>query len=560
MTRFLSLIPCALLLLAPAAAPSARGQELELDAEQQRLRSLYVAFDDEGAFAAANDYLVTHPGDAFALEVRARALRQLGRMKEAADTAELIRPESTRTRLLLAECLALVPGGAERAQKIVDELAAEDPNAVEPHMARARVFMATGRFKEADAEVAYVTTVRPKLYEGQLLGAMLAELGGFYDVALKRYLPLVTKKDDFPDRTDTHHELDAVKGLAGCHMKLRQYEEALTLYEQLTGRLARNGILWGAQAQAQAMLYRTGDAIASWEKAVELAPHVPEFHMRLAEAYRQTGRIDDAVARYEYLLANSVPGPAQALADMRLGELQIEKGQLDRAKRHLEAALALMPEAEDVIAANGRLRELLGDAPGAIDHYRRALAKNPLRYEALYRLAMLLSRSADEAQQKEGAALMERHKKAEPFLIDIERTQRELEINRGSALLLTQLAGLLNLAGEYSLAKQWGEQSFRINRSSPSTCIQLAYISANLGDNPTALKYFERAQTLLPKGSVPKLDEYVEKLRKGEPLELPMGEIYRPQQRPGQPPPAPAGTAGEDPEDGAAAGDKPKGK
>jgi tetratricopeptide (TPR) repeat protein len=215
---------------------------------------------------------------------------------------------------------------------------------------------------------------------------------------------------------------------------------------------------------------------------------------------------------------------------MRLGELHIEKGQLDRAKRHLEAALALMPEAEDVIAANGRLRELLGDAPGAIDHYRRALAKNPLRYEALYRMAMLLSRSTDEAEQKEGAELMARHSKAEPFLIDIERTQRELEINRGNALLLTQLAGLLNLAGEYQLARQWGEQSFRINRSSPSTCIQLAYISANLGDNATALKYFERAQTLLPKGSVKTLDEYVEKLRKGEALKLPMGEIYRPQQ------------------------------
>ena len=101
-------------------------------------------------------------------------------------------------------------------------------------------------------------------------------------------------------------------------------------------------------------------------------------------------------------------------------------------------------------------------------------------------------------------------------------------------LLLGGAAELVHrdLAGEYEQAKVWGERSIRLNSRSPSTYVQLGYIYANLKDNDNALKSFEQARKLIPKneamkGGLEKLDEYIEKLKKGEPLPLPMGESFR---------------------------------
>lgn len=547
-----SLVSALLLATAlPALAPRSLAQAAveSLPEEVKRIRQAYIALDVDTALALANDWLISHPVDATVLELRARSLRQLGRFEDAIATASQIQPRDMRIKLLIAELMSGRPESLAQAQELVDEVAADQPNAFEPHLTRARLYLAAQKLKEAISELTYVLQVKPNCYEAVLLSGIVAEMSGKNEEAARLYLQLVSKPGEW-QRTDAHHERDAVLGLAGVYVKLQRYVDAIALYEQLLQKIGKSAVLWAQLGMAQLMLERNAEATASFEKATELSPGVGEYLGRLGDLYRDAGRIDDAVAKYQRILEVTPPGPGQVFADLRLAEARLDQSQLDAAKAHADAAMALAPENPDVLLVSARVREKLGDVPLAKEQYRKALAKDPLLFDAIYRLALLLARSTDAVEQEEGKRLLARHKKVEPLLQDLNRAKRELDMAPRSAPLLTRMSGLLNLAGEYEMARRLGEQSDKIKPGAPSTNIQLGYIAANTGDNAAALKYFERAQKALPPppNSVKQLDEWVEKLKKGEPLPLPMGELFRPAQQPGgaagapaTPPPAKGG-------------------
>jgi len=546
-----SLLSAFLLASSPALlAGTAAAQQFnpnELPEDVKRIRTAYLTYDVDTALALSNDWLVTHPGDALVLELRARSLRVLGRLDDAVKTAELINPRPVRIKLFIAELLGVDKATVAQAMAMVDEVAADDPNAIEPHMTRARIYLANGRVKEAASELSYVTMTKPKSYEGALLTGILNEMTGANDAAMRIYLPLVTKPSEW-ERTDSHHERDAVLGLAGVYVKMQKYEEAIPLYQQLAGKMPRSPLMWAQLGMAQSMLERNADAIASYEKAAELSPGTGEYLARLGDLYRAAGRLDDAVAKFERILAVVPPeGGGQVFADLRLAEIRLDQSQLDKAKQHADAALTVAPNSGDVLLVSARVREKVGDVPAAKEMYRKAIAGDPMLFDASYRLGLLLARSEDAAEQAEGKQRLERHKKLEPLLLDIGRTRKELDLSPRSVPLLTRMAGLLNLGGEYETARVIADRADKLNARSPATCIQLGYISANLGDNASALKYFERAQKLLPPNAVAELDGYVEKLKKGEALPLPMGMLHRPaqdQQKQQPPPPAPAPSGG----------------
>jgi tetratricopeptide (TPR) repeat protein len=437
-------------------------------------------------------------------------------------------------KLLLAECLAQTKDGGREAEQLVNEVAADDPNGTEPRLARARVYLSLNKFNEAAAELKYVLSTSPKNYEANLLSAMMTDVAGQFDKALGMYIPLVQKASDY-EIADRHFQRDAVVLLAGVYMKIQKYDDASELLQQIIEKFPPNADYLLKLGICQAMRDRYADAIATLEKGLALAPGYGDLRWRLAELYRSQGKTDEAIAQFEQLLALHLV-PFQTTSERRLGELYLEKGMLDKAKLHAETALTLAPDSADVLEVNGRVREKLNDMAGAKDFYRRTLARNPLKFDTIYKLAQLLARSDDPAEKEESAKLMARHDKIEQFRREIERTSQEVDLNPASPLLLTRLCGLLNLAGEYEQARLWAERSLKINNRSPSTYVQLGYIFANLKDNENARKAFEQARKYFPKDDsmkeyVQKLDGYIETLKKGEALPLPMGEYYRPAQK-----------------------------
>jgi tetratricopeptide (TPR) repeat protein len=527
---------------APAsAAPQTKSSDLP--EELKKIALLYNSYKDEEAYAACNEYLVAHPLAPMVVELRARCLKNLGRIDEAVQALRMLPQQTSRSKLLLAECLAMTKAGAPEAEQLVNEVAADDPNGVEPRLARARVYLTLQKFAEAAAELKYVLSTSPKNYEANLLSAMMIDVSGQYDRALGAFIPLVQKPSDY-EIADRHFQRDAVVLLAGVYMKLQKYEDAAQLLEQIIEKFPPNPDFLLKLGICQAMRANYDGAITTLEKGVQLAPDYGEVRWRLAELYRSQGKTDEAIAHFEALLALR-QAQYRVTSERRLAELYLDKGQLDKAKIHAETANTIDPESADVLDANGRVREKMSDVPGAKDFYRRALARNSLKFDTIYRLAQLLARSEDAAEKEEGAKLLARHDKIEPYRTDIERTVQEVDLNPVSPLLLTRLAGLLNLAGEYEQAKAWGERSIKLNARSPSTYVQLGYIYANLKDNANALKSFEQARRYFPKDEslkeyLQKLDGFIEKLKKGEELPLPMGEAFRQAQK--TPDPAPQKT------------------
>jgi tetratricopeptide (TPR) repeat protein len=535
----LFIVPPALAARRAAPAPARQTKASDLPEDLKKIALLYNSYKDEEAYAACNEYLVAHPLAPMVVELRARCLKNLGKLDDAVAALRMLPPPmNSRSKLLLAECLSMTKGGGAEAEQLVNEVAADDPNGIEPRLTRARVFLSLQKFGDAAAELKYVLSTSPNNYEAKLLSAMMLDVSGQFDRAMSMYLPLVQKPSDF-EIADRHFQRDAVVLLASVYMKLQRYDEGAALWEQIVGKFPPNADYLLKFGICQAMKANYDGAMATLEKGVQLAPDYGELRWRLAELYRSQGKIDQAIEQFEQLLAQK-QGQFRVTSERRLAELYLDKGLLDKAKIHAETALTLavdVPDgqAADVLDANGRVREKMNDVPGAKDFYRRALAKNPLKFDTVYRLAQLLARSDDAKEKEESAALLARHDRTEKFRIEIERTMQEVDLNPLSPLLLTRMAGLLNLAGEYEQAKSWGERSAKLNARSPSTYVQLGYIYANLKDNANALKSFEQVKRLLGKDEslkdyVRKLDEYIEKLKKGEELPLPLGEYYRPAQ------------------------------
>lgn len=102
-------------------------------------------------------------------------------------------------------------------------------------------------------------------------------------------------------------------------------------------------------------LRRAGDrpgALAAARAAVDRFPRVPEAHDALARACADAGDLSAAAAAWAAALSLD---PGHGPSHKGLGWLHFRAGQPDRARRHLQAAAAALPDDAGVRAALARL-------------------------------------------------------------------------------------------------------------------------------------------------------------------------------------------------------------
>jgi tetratricopeptide (TPR) repeat protein len=510
------------------------AQERTLPPDAQPLLAQYLDAQDEAALAGCEAWLAQHePGhEPSVLALKARCLFALGRLDDAAASLRAIAQRSAPEKLLLAQCLAHGKEGAKAATALLDEVGAADPGSLAAKVARVRVDLALERGRDAAAAVALLRGAAPKEFEVQLLAGRVAEIAGRPDEAAALYEPLVKRQADFA-HADAHLAREASLRLADVDVRLRRYDEAIAVLADVTTRFPASAPAFAQLAICHGVREHYADAIAAWRKAVALAPKDVEYRWRLGDVLRSQGEVDDAIAQFEFVRAS---GQLEALAELRLGELLLEKGEVDAARPHVEAVVKLAPESADAAQLEGRLREKTKEFELAKAAYRKAFTKDPLAYDAMYRLARLLARSSDAAERDEGEKLLARHRRIEPLRRELELTRQECNLSPGSAVLATRLAAILNLAGEYEPAKVAAARAEQLDSKSPASAVQMAYVLANLGDHAGARDWFAKAIQRI--GGAPanaavvaKLQSYVATIDRGEPLPLPLGEIARPGQK-----------------------------
>jgi tetratricopeptide (TPR) repeat protein len=156
-----------------------------------------------------------------------------------------------------------------------------------------------------------------------------------------------------------------------------------------------NAAAWFLRGKAYEILMDTGEALANFERAVELDPALRTARLALAEQLLATGRPQAALEHFQYL-DQEVPdsrdrllGQARAYADL---------GRLDDGRVLLDRLLTRHPEDVQALTTRGRL-ELASQRPATAEPWlRKALARSPYERDATYLLHSCMVRLGNKAE------------------------------------------------------------------------------------------------------------------------------------------------------------------
>jgi protein O-mannosyl-transferase len=154
--------------------------------------------------------------------------------------------------------------------------------------------------------------------------------------------------------------------------------------------IARNPQSWMAHNNIAINLAKEGkmdEAIAHYEKALELDPTYGEAHYNLANALVRLSRVAEAITHYEKAVELN---PNNAMAFHNLGSVLAQGGRLDEGIAQYRKALALTPNNAAMHNNLGAALLRSGQLDEAMVHYQKALELNPENAEANYNLANAL--------------------------------------------------------------------------------------------------------------------------------------------------------------------------
>ena len=138
------------------------------------------------------------------------------------------------------------------------------------------------------------------------------------------------------------------------------------------------------------------EAIPHFQKTLEINPEYPAAHSNLGVALVGAGKLDEAVSEFGAALALD---PGSAEAHNNLGRILAQRGDLEQAIPHFRKALEALPDSAsvranlfDALINSGRSLAMKGSIDEALDRFQEAVAITPDSAEAHNGLAVVLAR------------------------------------------------------------------------------------------------------------------------------------------------------------------------
>jgi tetratricopeptide (TPR) repeat protein len=148
-----------------------------------------------------------------------------------------------------------------------------------------------------------------------------------------------------------------------------------------------SGQMYQAMAHELVRERDSAGAIADYRKALAADPNLPGIHYELAEALHSSADLKlRAEAEEQYKLAVAVNGSDEK-AITRLGDIAVDKGDLDGAAAEYKKALTLMPNDADASIGLARVYAEKNDAASAARLLEQVVAADPTNVLAHYRLS-----------------------------------------------------------------------------------------------------------------------------------------------------------------------------
>lgn len=310
---------------------------------------------------------------------------------------------------------ALAQGHYDAAQAAFEKLAKLNPGIAEVHATLAAIEFKQREYNSAIHEIQAAERLKPGLPRlDSLMGLSLSELGRFAEA-----LPRLEK--GFRDTSDAE-----VRRMCGLEL-LRAYtnlgrdadavETSLALNRLYpddpevlynTGRIYGNyayiimerlhddapGSVWMLQAQGEANEAQKNyaAAITAFNHVLLLDPNRPGIHYRMGriylDRYRDAQKTEDRDAAMREFAAELAIDPGNGNAAYELANMQIDLGNLDKARGLLENVVQRYPEFEEALVALGRVDLESHDSAEAVTMLKRATKLRPNDDVAWYRLAL----------------------------------------------------------------------------------------------------------------------------------------------------------------------------
>ena len=212
--------------------------------------------------------------------------------------------------------------------------------------------------------------------------------------------------------------------------------------------LSKNPDSWMAHNNIAISLLQKGrveEAVAHYNKALELNPGYGEAHYNLANSLLRLGHVEEAVAHYEEALAIN---PNNAPAHYNLAAVLVQTGRMDAAIDHYNKVLEIDPNHAAAHNNLGAVLGRVGRAEEAVAQYVKALELNPNNAEAHYNLGNTLLQMGrmDEA---------------------IAHYNETLELNPNNAAAHNKLSNILRQMGRTEEADAHLQKALEIDRRRP---------------------------------------------------------------------------------------------
>ena len=299
--------------------------------------------------------------------------------------------------------------------------------------------------------------------------------------------------------------------LAMRHHQEGRLPEAEVIYRQiLQTRPDHAGALHHlGQIAGQAGAY--GKAVELIGRAIEADDRVAEFHCNLAEAYRATGRLDQAGDSYHRALDLDAN---QAHAHFGLAGVLSERNRLDEAEDSLHRGLALRPRTAMAYCMLGDIYRRRGRAEKAVEHLQRAVTLEPGLTLAHNNLGSLLQRIGrlDQAVDAYHSAIcidphqVDLHTNLGHALKELDRLDEAvatyraaLALDEGFAEAHFGLANALRDQGKKSEAAVAYERAIALNPGFTEAYSAYGVLLNELGRSEEAIARFHRALSLEPR-------------------------------------------------------------
>jgi len=318
---------------------------------------------------------------------RAISLQQQGKMEEAAAEYRAllkVKPDYAEAHANLGVVLARLNRYDEAAASY--ETALQLNSKLTPILLNLGIlYHRAGQFEKAVASLEKFLATNPTHPQArQLIGIALVELGRDEE-AIAQLDPI------FTSGTEDSATLYSL-GLAYVRLDKARQQDVIDRLASLPGGVPVSRLLRG-----QALLKRLEfeKAVVELLEAQKLNPELPRVSYSLGLCYVKLGRNKDAIAAFE---SEARRNPRDFATLYYLASVQEAEGNLEAARKNLEAAIKLTPQSTEANALLSKILSKQGNGADALGALEKAAATDPADPVKRYQLARLyrqLGRKAD---------------------------------------------------------------------------------------------------------------------------------------------------------------------